>query len=703
MPYRLGHVLVRTDCGCQEDELWTMAARVGAIPKRGFDIVPGLWLFSYDSAFEMDEVLDEFLLNEKVQYAEPDYYYHAQMTPNDPLFPQEWGLNNSGQTGGRAGADINAESMWNISTGSSNVAVGIIDTGYDYTHADLIPNLWVNVLEIPGNGIDDDGNGYIDDVHGINAILGTGDPMDNNSHGTHVSGTTGARGNNGIGISGVSQIVQIAGCKFLDQNGTGGTSDAITCLQYYLNLKNRRTSPVNFVVTNNSWGGTGPSSALADAITAHRDAGILFATAAGNSSANNDTGSFYPANFDIANVISVAATDANDGLAYFSNYGRRSVHVGAPGYGIISTVLNQGYASYSGTSMATPHVSGLAAMIKAAFPNLDYKAVKNLVLSSGTPLASLSSTISGRRIRGADSNGTGALTCSNQLVHSRLRPIPNTASVPVGGTLFLSAENINCQTPAGAITLYSDTHQTITLQDNGTNGDQVANDGIYSLLWQPQIAGAYALNFGNGDIVTVTVGSTTQPTYHVSSVPYSYETITGVNLNESDESVVSVTFPFTVPFNGNSAGYNVLYVSSNGTISFTNTANPGPTNQPLPLSSFSTMAALFWDDLTPAAGASNSNVYAAITGSAPNRHAVIEFRNMQNYAWDLGSGTFQAIFYENSPDIQFNYLNTNFGNATYNFGASATVGVQTSTSTATQYSFNSPSVNSQSSLLFHLQ
>lgn len=698
LPYRTGRLLIKMSETAPSSALEETAFLLGATPIKDFPLIPGLFLYEYDEAIDIEDAVTTFLENSYVEYAEPDYYYQIA-AQNDPLFPQEWALENNGQTGGTVDADINANTMWAIEDGNQNVVIGVIDSGVDYRHTDLLPNLWRNPLEIAGNGIDEDGNGYVDDVFGINAINNTGNPMDDNAHGTHVAGTIGADGNNSIGIVGVTQNVQIISCKFLAANGSGSTSDAIQCLQYFSALKTRLENPVNIIATNNSWGSSSSSTALRDAIRAHQNLGILFFAAAGNDGQNNDVSPSYPANYELSNIISVAATDHNDRIASFSNYGNRNVHVAAPGVRILSTVPNQTYALMSGTSMATPHVTGLAAVVKARFPDYDYRQIKNVILSSGTPLTALTTkTVTGRRIRGADTNGRGALTCANQTVSSRLRPITNSMSLALGNTLFLSALRINCSVPLGALTVFSDGVETVTLQDNGLNGDLVANDGIYSLNWRPLRPMTYALNFGNGDVVTVTTtGSLPPATYTANVVPYAYTTITGTSLNVADETIRSVAAPFPISYNGQAPGYTTLYVSSNGTVSFTNNTAPGYTNTTLPRPSFTTLLAVYWDDLIPSG--TNSNVFVETRGSAPNRQFIIEWRNMRNYN-SSGTGTFQVIFYENSSDVRQNYLDTNFGSSAYNFGASATVGAQTSALVAVQYSYNAANIPSSFSLLF---
>ncbi len=293
------------------------------------------------------ELMAKMKADPNVEYAEPNYIYYPNTLPNDTHVNLLWGQNNTGQTvNGQSGtidADMDAPEAWNKSTGSTDVVIAVIDTGVDYTHEDLATNMWTNPGEIPGNGLDDDSNGYVDDVYGIDAAHNTGDPMDqeidNGGHGTHVAGTIAAVGNNGKGVVGVSWKSKIMALKFLSAQG-GDTANAIKCLNYVLAQKN---AGVNIVATNNSWGGDGYSSALKDAITATNNAGILFMASAGNGGEDNvgddnDATPHYPSSYGLWGIISVAATDSDDNLAIFSNYGEVSVDLSAPGTNIYSTV-----------------------------------------------------------------------------------------------------------------------------------------------------------------------------------------------------------------------------------------------------------------------------------------------------------------------------------------------------------------------------
>lgn len=340
---------------------------------------------------------------------EPNYRVRITSVPNDELFKYMWSLQNTGQTGGTANADIDATSAWNITTGSDDVIIAIIDTGIDYNHPDLAANIWTNPGEIAGNGLDDDHNGYIDDVHGYDFCTYGGhsrdsDPMDEHGHGSHVSGTIGAVSNNSAGVTGINWHCKLMSCRFLDEKGYGNTADAIDAINYAVANGAK--------VLNNSWGGDGYSSSLAAAITNARDNGVLFVAAAGNAGADNDNSDNYPSNYQIDNIIAVAATDDDDALASFSNYGKSTVHLGSPGVNILSTYISNQYAYMSGTSMATPHVSGVAALVLAKYPSISLNELKSRLTWTGDPISSLAGkTITGRRL-----NAYNALTASPHLM-----------------------------------------------------------------------------------------------------------------------------------------------------------------------------------------------------------------------------------------------------------------------------------------------
>jgi subtilisin family serine protease/fibronectin type 3 domain-containing protein len=303
-----------------------------------------------------------------VRVACPDYLVRASATPNDPQFPQLWGLHNTGQTGGTADADIDAAEAWDKTTGSDSVVVAVIDTGVDYNHPDLKDNIYK------------DANG---NVIGHDFVNNDTDPMDDDGHGTHCSGTIGGRGNNAVGVVGVCHRVKIMPIKFLDENGDGSYGDAIEAIDW--------AREHGAKIMSNSWSGGGDVPLLKEAVQRASDAGILFLAAAGNEARNTDSNSAIPANYsvDIPAVISVAATDHTDTIADFSNYGATTVNLAAPGVDIVSTLPNNTYGAYSGTSMATPHVAGAAALLMAAKPTLTMLQLKARLLDNVDKIAGL--------------------------------------------------------------------------------------------------------------------------------------------------------------------------------------------------------------------------------------------------------------------------------------------------------------------------
>ena len=319
----------------------------------------GLYEVYLDGNTTPEQAVAAFEASPDVSFAHPDFDVQLLATPNDPSFSSLWGFHNTGQTGGTADADIDAVEAWDIRTDASSVVVAVIDTGIDYTHPDLVDNMWVNPGEIAGDGVDNDGNGYIDDIYGYDFINNDADPMDDHSHGTHVAGTIGAQGDNGVGVAGVAWDVQLMALKFLGASGGGSTSGAIAAVNYAANN--------GADIANNSWGGGGFNSSLQNAINNFANNGGIFTAAAGNHGGNNDNGGFYPANYN--NVISVAASTHTDAKAGFSGYGVNTVDIAAPGTSILSTVPGNGYASYNGTSMATPVVSGAFAILAAEYPD----------------------------------------------------------------------------------------------------------------------------------------------------------------------------------------------------------------------------------------------------------------------------------------------------------------------------------------------
>lgn len=329
-----------------------------------------------------------------VDYVEPNFLYSVegrpqQRLPNDPELHNLWGLINTGQVSpgdspeykGVPGIDINAARAWALETGNQNIVVAVLDTGIDISHRDLKSNLWANQAELNGvKEIDDDKNGYVDDIYGYNFITNTGELKDDHGHGSHVAGTIAANGDDGIGIVGVAWRAQIMGLKFAGRGGTGTLADAIRAIDY--------ATAMGAHILNNSWSGTEFSQALYESVLRSHSAGALFVASAGNRNSSNDKKPAYPASYSIGNIISVAAITNTGRLTSFSSFGASSVHIAAPGENIMSSTP-WGYSSWSGTSMATPHVSGVGVLLMSKEPELSAIEVKKRLLETARPLKSL--------------------------------------------------------------------------------------------------------------------------------------------------------------------------------------------------------------------------------------------------------------------------------------------------------------------------
>jgi hypothetical protein len=310
----------------------------------------------------------------------PNWSYTADRIPHDEMFSQLY-----------AHTLLSSEAAWDVTIGSSSLVALVIDSGVDYNHPDLAANMWRNPGEIANNNIDDDGNGYIDDVHGINAVNNSGDPMDDNGHGTHVAGIIGAAGDNDEGVTGVAWKTKIVAAKFLNSRGRGSLADAIQSIHYGNALRDAGHS---VVVSNNSWAGPEGEQPLKDAIQAAADRNILFVAAAGNESANNDAVASYPCNYNVSNIISVASVTSSKSLSSFSNYGATTVHITAPGSGILSLARGGEYVSKSGTSMAAPQVSGVAILAQSACQGtLSSATLRDTILNSGLTVPALSGKV----------------------------------------------------------------------------------------------------------------------------------------------------------------------------------------------------------------------------------------------------------------------------------------------------------------------
>jgi subtilisin family serine protease len=441
-------------------------------PLRRYQHLPQLAVATLASGADVDKAIAEYQNMPGVKAAELDHKVRKTAIPNDPRFAQQWHLG--------AGKGINAIEAWDQTTGDDELVVAVIDTGVDYLHADLAGNIWQNPGETAGDGIDNDNNGYIDDIRGINPADDNVDPMDEDGHGTVIAGIISARTNNNVGVAGINWNVKILPCRFMDVNGDGFISDAIECLDYVLDLKLNHN--VNIVASNNSWGAAINSQALYNAIAAHNDAGILFVASAGN---ENSQAKFYPAAFDLPNIISVTAHDEQGNKANFANYGRDWVSLSAPGVEIISTDLDNGYASASGTSMAAPMVAALAALAKAAEPALTMQQLRGRLLVSGQaatdPLLA-EQTVSGNLLLASGAGQSGALSCVNAQHQRRMLPVTDVVYLPANTAIDLKVLSINCDGNGVPVNI-AQGGNTLVLADNGIAPDVNSGDGVYSTRW----------------------------------------------------------------------------------------------------------------------------------------------------------------------------------------------------------------------------
>jgi subtilisin family serine protease len=626
----------------------------------------------------------------RVRYVEPNHVVRvAATTPDDPSFGQLWGLSNTGQTGGTADADIDAPEAWDLSTGSSGVVVGVTDTGVDFSHPDLAAQQWVNPGENCGSsdpafepcaqrtdGVDNDGNAYVDDWRGWDWVNGDNDPFDDHDHGTHVAGTIGAVGSNATGVTGVNWNVKVMALKFLNSAGSGTTADAVAATLY--------AADKGAHVSSNSWGGGPFDQSLLDAIEYGAARGMLFVAAAGNDSRNNDVTPTYPANYTSEAIVSVAATDHSDAMAFFSNYGAKTVDLGAPGVNILSTTPGNTYQSFSGTSMATPHVAGVAALLKARFPDASPYGLKALLLRSVDPTAAMAGTTT----TGGRLNAFTAASCDDD--PKVWLGAPSASFVAgVGDTLQVSVLGSSCASPAGL--------SNVGVTVNGTPvalaaaaPDQGLYTGSYTVVSEGALTVTATVSAG-GDTAGHTATGAAFHNYTCTDVPLAWVDVTpGTRLTGAggDDTFSTLNIGFPVTYFGQS--YSTAYVSSNGFLALGSSAGATtPLNAAIPTTGTPNgVVAPFWDDLNPAAGGA---VYAGVSGTAPNRTLHVEWFNVPHFAFG-GSGTvtFELSLKENG-DVRFQYLDTDFGNATWNAGASATAGVERADGVVgRQVSFNQP-------------
>ena len=707
-PHRAGVLLVGYEDGTTATERSAARRRVGAISSGTLSHrATNAERVQLDATASLKDAIAVLKEDPNVRYAEPDYIVHRTATSNDPLYVTGslWGMygDTSPLQTNQFGSGA-AEAWAQGYTGSRNVFVGIIDEGIQDSHPDLTANIWTNPGEIAANGIDDDRNGFIDDIHGwdfansdSSTFDGTGaDNVD--SHGTHVAGTIGGSGGNSMGVAGVNWKSSMISAKFLGAGGTGAISNAVKALDYLVDMKVNHG--VNIVATNNSWGGGGFSQAMLDAINRGGDAGILFIASAGNNTTNNDASATYPSSYECTNggtrgwdcLVSVAAIDSTGALASFSNYGATTVDLGAPGVAVVSTFPLDSYVSLSGTSMAAPHVTGAVALCASINPSLTAMQLRTAVISSAQATSSLTGkTTTGGRL------DVGAMTAGCQ---------PATAPVTGGATAFTTsaapsssislswtdeAQNEQLweiqQSPAGC-----GSFTTITSVPVGTT-TALATGLRPSTSYCFRVRATNGYSGGTESTWSSVSSATTLPPYTCVASPYKWldATTDGKSLTLSDDASASVALPF--PFSYDGASVSEVQVSSNGFLrlgkglatEFVNVGIPAAT-QP------NGFVAAFWDDLSPQLGGS---IYYTTVGTAPNRQFVVAWVGVPRYSVSGSAVTFEIVLDEASGAITIQYLDTLVGSATYDNGASATAGVEnTNGSEGTQISYNTAKLQS---------
>jgi subtilisin family serine protease len=669
-----GELIVGFAAGVSRAEQNEILRAAGATSKKRFGQIDAV-LVKVEKADDTT-VMKLLGSDDRVEYVEPNHVVTIAATPDDPSFGQLWGLHNTGQTGGTSDKDVDAPEAWDRATGDPSVVVAVTDTGVDFGHPDLSAQRWVNTLD-PVNGADDDGNGLVDDWSGWDFVNDDNDPTDDHDHGTHVSGTIGAAGDNGVGVVGVNWNVKIMALKFLNAAGSGTTADAMASTLY--------AADHGADVSSNSWGGGPFDQALLDAIEYGASRGMLFVAAAGNDARNNDVTPTYPGTYDSPAVLAVAATDHNDGLASFSSYGAKSVDLGAPGVNILSTARGNTYKSFSGTSMATPHVAGAAALVEDRFPGATLYGIKALLMSSVDPVPALA----GKTATGGRLNIGNALSCSDEPQVVLSAPGPGFV-VGIGDVIEIEVLGSSCPVPAGVGNV-SATVNGVAVPLSADSPDSGRYTGSYTVSSAGALS-VVAIVSAGGLMRTQTVTGNAFPNYTCRDVPLSWVDVTGVpplSGADGDDAFSTLNIGFQVPLYGQN--HSTAYISSNGFLALG--SNAGATafaNAAIPTTAAPNgVVAPFWDDLFPGAGGS---VHAGVAGSPGSRVLHVEWFNVAHFSLSgSGTATFEVALHEATGEIRMQWLDTDLGNPAWNLGASATAGVERQDGVVgRQLSFNQP-------------
>jgi subtilisin family serine protease len=549
-----GQLVVRFKAQIDQNDIQSLLEKMGAAVKKQIPAI-NYFVISLPDGLSISEAQDWLQKKGVVAQSEPNYLIPVHAAPDDPDFFRQWSLNNTGLKGGRDDADIDALEAWNIETGRRDVVIAVIDTGVDYTHEDLRGNIWHNLGEIPDNGIDDDGNGYIDDVIGwdfVDSFDGAlyedfetpdNDPMDRHGHGTHVAGIIGAVTDNETGVAGVAWHCQImpvrAGYKDRSGDGVLESADAASAIIYAAENKAQ--------VINLSWGDYQKANLIEDAMAYATEKRALIVAAAGN---ENSDSLVYPAAFANNAVLAVGATDNEDKKASFSNYGNW-VDVSAPGVGIYSTYTDNAYIQMSGTSMAAPHVAGIAGLVFSYFPDMSSFAVKNRIMRSIDHQEALEgkNRVSGRV------NAYLALTGDYSVPHIfSITP----GVTPTGERITLLGDAFGTEEGSGMVVFYPETAAQIVSWSNET---------IVCRVPQGARTGKVFVKTMRGTSNTIEI-AVLEKYYDVGLQNNAFLNNGSARGWHADDQSWSYRLPFSFPFYGEK--YDHVYVCSNGYLDFTN-------------------------------------------------------------------------------------------------------------------------------------
>ena len=709
--FAAGVVLVGYERGASPADRANARASVGAVNASPLSpIATDTERLTLPPGLSVPAAIARLVRQPRVRYAEPDGTIVSFDASNDPYYLNDvtsqnlWGMHGDAVSPRIAPFGTGADEAWAAGhVGSRDVYVGVVDSGVQFTHPDLDANVWTNPFD-PANGLDDDGNGYVDDVHGWDVYADDASVYDGaavDSHGTHVAGTIGAEGGNGIGVAGVNWRVTMVPTRFL-ATGEGLVSDAVEAIDYLVDLHERHG--LRIVAINASWGAP-ESQALADAIARAGDAGILFVAAAGNSGGDNDLDPTFPANTECVTradgtprghdcVIAVAATDRNGGMASFSDYGPASVDLGAPGLDIHSTIPN-GYGVKSGTSMAAPHVVGAIALCASMSPSFDAGQLRDAVTTSVASTAALvGATVTGGRL------DAGAL------VDACTAPGAPVAGGATGLTVNdVATSGVRLDWGDGATGEQSwevESARTAECSAAGWDAEGTIGTGarrMYVKGLDPDTTYCFRVRAGNtfgggsdGPWEVVGPVRTLAALTPYTCAPAAYAWIdvtTGTRRTLADDASVELTIPFTFRLYG--TAFTKVRLSSNGFLAFGSTAAERYVNTPIPDTvDPDGLLAAFWDDLDPSVGGA---IWTKTTGTSPNRRFVASWNDVTAFGV-AGSGlSFQIVLDETTGRITYSYKDVVAGDPARDRGASATVGVETPAGDGgTQVSYLQPSL-----------